>query len=380
MSPRGTRLLWAMVVLGLAARLVLAFAFYGQPYDQSSFAMVREALTQSPLDVYAGVGEFRWPYPPAYFLWIAAADGIAGLTGLAFHGLVNVPAMAADVGIAWIVQTHLGRRGADEKERLAAAGLVLLGPAFIAISGYHGQIDSVAILPAVAAVALWDAGGARRGLAAGLLLGVGIAVKTIPGLMLLALLPTARSKKEAAALIGGAAAVPLALLVPFLINDADAVTRALEYPPRGTAGGIGLISTVASNPVVEALLDHATLWNVAWLAGVAVLLWRARPEPTRAAVIVWLAAYAFATGFYLNYFVWGLPFILLDGGLVAAAAIQAAALAPLVVTYAGLFGTWIAGRAFDVPMLALWLAFCAGLAVRAREAIARQKRSEAPAA
>ena len=170
MSPRGARLLWAMVVLGLAARLVLAFAFYGQPYDQNSFAMVREALTHSPLDVYGSVGEFRWPYPPAYFLWIAAADGIADLTGLAFHGLVNVPAMAADVGIAWIVQAHLGRRGADENKRLAAAGLVLLGPAFIAISGYHGQIDSVAILPAVAAVALWDSGGARRGLAAGLLL------------------------------------------------------------------------------------------------------------------------------------------------------------------------------------------------------------------
>ncbi len=379
MSPRGTRLLWAMVAAGLAVRLVLAFAFYGQPYDQDSFAMVREALTQRPLDVYGSVGEFRWPYPPAYFLWIAAADGVADLTGLAFHGLVNVPAMAADVGIAWIVQAHLGRRGADEKKRLAAAGLVLLGPAFIAISGYHGQIDSVAILPAVAAVALWEKGGTGRGLAAGALIGVGIAVKTIPGMMLLALLPSARSKREAATLVGAAATVPLALLVPFLVSDPEAVTRALEYPPRGTAGGIGLISTLASNPVVKALLDHATLWNAAWLAGLALILWRARPAPTRAAVIVWLAAYAFATGFYLNYFVWGLSFLVLDGALVAAAAIQAVALAPMVVTYAGLFGSWIAGRAFDVPMLALWLAFCGGLALRLREALTRRKRDEAPA-
>ena len=379
MSARGARLLWAMVAAGLAARLVLAFAFYGQPYDQSSFAMVRESLAQSPLDVYAGVGEFRWPYPPAYFLWIVAADAVSDLTGLAFHGLVNVPAMAADVGIAWIVQAHLGRRGADEKKRLAAAGLVLLGPAFIAISGYHGQIDSVAMLPAVAAVALWDAGGPRRGLAAGALLGLGIAIKTVPGLMLLALLPSARSKGEAAALIGAAAAVPLALLAPYLLHDSEAVTRALEYPPRGTAGGIGLISTVAANPVVEALLDHATAWNAAWLAGVALVMWRARPEPTRAAVIVWLAAYVFATGFYLNYFVWGLSFVLLDGGLVAAAAVQAVALAPVVVTYAGLLGSWIAARAFDVPMLVLWLAFCLALAVRVREAFVRPAAGRAPA-
>ena len=379
MSQRATRLLWAMVAAGLLARLVLAFAFYGQPYDQDSFAMVRESLAQSPLDVYGNVGEFRWPYPPAYFLWIAAADGIADLTGLAFHGLINLPAMAADVGIAWIVQAHLGRRGADETKRLAAAGLVLVGPAFIAISGYHGQIDSVAILPAVAAVALWDARGPRRALAAGALIGLGIAVKTIPGLMLLALLPSARSKREAVTLVGAAAAVPLVLLVAYLVNDPDVVTRALEYPPRGTAGGIGLISTVSSNPVVEALLDHATLWNATWLAAVALVLWRARPAPTRAAVIVWLAAYAFATGFYLNYFVWGLSFILLDGGLVAAAAIQAVALVPMVVTYAGLFGSWIAARAFDVPMLALWLAFCVALALRVREALVAADRNEAPA-
>ena len=377
MSPRGRRLLWAMVAAGVAARLVLGFAFYGQAYDQDSFAMVREALARSPIDLYGSVGEFRWPYPPAYFLWIAVADGVADSTGLAFHGLVSVPAMAADVGIAWIVQMHLGRKGADERSRLAAAGLVLLGPAFVAISGYHGQIDSVAMLPAVAAVALWDRGGARRGLTAGALIGVGIAVKTIPGLILLALLPSARSRGEAAALLGAAAAVPLVLLAPYLVHDAGAVMQALEYPPRGTAGGIGLISTLAPNALLEAVLDHATIWNALWLLALALALWRARLAPTRAAVIVWLAAYVFATGFYLNYFVWGLSFILLDGGLVLAAGIQAAALAPLVVTYGGLFGTALAARTFQLPMLALWLTFCLGLAHSVREAFGRPPAARA---
>ena len=358
-----------MAAAGLTARLVLGFAFYGQPYDQDSFALVREALSRSTLDLYGSVGEFRWPYPPAYFLWIAVADGVADFTGVAFHGLVNLPAMAADVGIAWIVQAHLARKGAVETTRLAAAGLVLLGPAFIAISGYHGQIDSVAILPAVAAVALWDRGGARRGLAAGALIGIGIAVKTVPGLMLLALLPCARSRGEAATLVGAAVAVPLVLLAPYLLHDAGAVTQALEYPPRGTAGGLGLISTVAPNVLVKGVLDHATAWNALWLLALALVLWRIRPAPARAAVIVWLAAYVFATGFYLNYFVWGLSFILLDGGLALAAGIQAVALAPMIVTYAGLFGSSLAARAFDVPMLALWLAFCLGLAHRAREAL-----------
>src|SRR3712207_7140538 len=49
----------------------------------------------------------------------------------------------------------------------------------------------------------------NRALVAGLLIGAAIALKTAPGLVLLALLPTTRSNKERLQLIVTAAAVPL---------------------------------------------------------------------------------------------------------------------------------------------------------------------------
>jgi hypothetical protein len=351
---------WGMAAFGVAIELALAFAYVGQPYDQQSFAMVREALSAAPFDVYDRIAEGHWNYPPGYFLWIWPAGGIADATGLAFHGVVQLPAIAANVAIAWIVQRHLASRGLEAAPRLAAAGLVLLGPVFVAISGYHGQIDSVAILPAVLAFVLWDRGGAGRAVAVGLLIGAAIALKTAPGLLLLALLPSARSAREAVALIGWAAAIPLAMLAPYVITDAGRSLSAIEYPSVGTAGGLGLLSTTLPNPIVDGIRDLGTIWNGLWIAALGLLLWRLRPPPVRAAVIVWLALFVFGTGFYLHYLVWGLPFLLLDGALLAAAAIQALALAPLIVSYGSLFGGFVANRAFDVPMLALWL-LCAWL-------------------
>src|SRR5207302_10782054 len=105
--------------------------------------------------------------------------------------------IAADAAIAWLVQAGLGRAGASDRTRLSACALVALGPAFALISGMHGQIDSVAILPAVLALVVWERGGSRRALAAGLLIGRAASIKTAPGLMVLALLPSVRSRREA---------------------------------------------------------------------------------------------------------------------------------------------------------------------------------------
>lgn len=360
---------WGMAAVGVVARLVLAFAFHGDAYDQDSFQLVREGLSIAPLDVYEYVGDGHWNYPPGYFAWLWPAGEIADATGLAFHGLVHLPVIAAEVAIAWIVQWYLAGRGVARERCLAAAGLVLLGPLFVAISGYHGQIDSVAILPAVLAVALWDRDVRARALKAGLLLGVAIAVKTAPGLLLLALLPSVRSPKEGIQLVVAAAVVPLVALAPWLVADGERVIGALDYPSAGNAGGIGLVSTTAPNAIVDGIRELGSIWNLLWIGAVAGLLWRTRPSPTRAAVIVWLALFVFGTGFYLHYLVWGLPFLLLDGSLLVVVAVQGVVLVPLIVNYGGLFGSFVANRAFDLPMLALWLYFAYLLAARSVSAL-----------
>ncbi len=132
--------------------------------------------------------------------------------------MIRVPSILADAAIAWIVQEWLERTGRSHQERLLAAGLISLGPAFITIAGYHGQFDAVAILPGALAVSLWSSDDSpHRALTAGLLIGLGGALKTVPLLLVLALLPTARSRREALTLLL-APALPVVLsLAPFAI-------------------------------------------------------------------------------------------------------------------------------------------------------------------
>ena len=236
MSAPGTyrTLLWSLLAVGAALRLVLAFTTDGVVPDLESFRIVARSLRDAPGHVYAIANSHppfvRWPYPPGYFPYIAGADRFADATGLDFLSVIRLGPIAADLVIAWVVQAFLGRQGHVPATRLAAAALVALGPPFAAVSGYHGQIDAVAILPAVLALALWErTDAAWRGPAAGALIGLGGSIKTIPLLMVLALLPSARSPREAAQLVVCAAAVPLLAITPWLVSEGTGWTRVFRY-------------------------------------------------------------------------------------------------------------------------------------------------------
>ncbi|MGI9021602.1 MAG: glycosyltransferase 87 family protein [Solirubrobacterales bacterium] len=390
MTDRGRRLLWLIIAAGTVGRTVLAFATVGQEFDIESLRLVAAQLDESPLELYrivnagsdAGSIEIlRWPYPPGYLPWAAAALALADATGLPFHGVVQLAPIAADAAIAWLVQDYLGARGASERTRLGAVALVALGPAFWLISGYHGQLDPVAILPAVAAVWAWErTPPARRGLVAGALIGLGGAVKTVPLLVTLALLPSARSFREAATLIGAAAAVPLLALAPFLIADFDGASRALGgYSGAPGLGGItmllqpGLSRAVLTgdfpieiDPLVQALYDNAAVIILLTLAAAAAVLARYRPAPAEGAALIWLGIYVTSPTFFAQYAVWGLPFMLMCAQLGRVALIQAVLLAPTLLLYALPWEAGVATSAYVVAMAALWLLWVAALVAQAR--------------
>jgi hypothetical protein len=375
-SRGGRQLLWTLLAVGTAVRLLVMALTSGQPYDMGSFQIVHAALHDHGLDTYSVVntgGQFHWPYPPAFFPWILVAGHFAGTVALSFADIVRLPSIFADAAIAWLVQDFLGRRGATERRRLVAAGLVALGPSFIIISGYHGHIDSLAILPAVGALWLWEHGDiGRRALLAGLLIGFGAALKTVPGLMVIALLPTVRSWREAGTLIGAAVAVPLATLVPFFLSDPAGVRHLADYGGVPGAGGLTLLvqpdlarALLAKPPpfsgATQTLLDHQGLVNAVVLGAVAVLVFVRRVSATRAAVLVWLAVWAFGTGFLFQYLVWGLPFLLLDDHLVAAGALQIVALFAALLFYLAPWHSEAIVVVYVALMLALWVAWVGGL-------------------
>ena len=300
-----------------------------------------------PFALYADVNPSsgaRWPYPSGYLPWLLVASWIAGHSALPFHGVVQLPPILADAGLAWVGQAFLGDRGAGERTRLVAAALVAAGPSFAFVSGYEGQFDNAAILPAAAAVLAWGRmAPSGRAPAAGLLLGLGAALKTVPAIVALALLPRVSSRREAAVLLGAAVAVPILLLVPWLVAEPHATVDSLRYSGVPGLGGLSLLAqpnlldywlldgSVQLSGLSNTLLDLRFVITAVALAAATALLARRRPDPAVGAVLLWLAVFASAVSFGPRYVVWGLPFMLMAGYLREAALLQLLAFPAAVI-------------------------------------------------
>jgi len=384
LSPRGRQLLWGMLIVGAAVRLVVAFTTRGVDADIEAYEMVWDAVGEKPLELYSLTTTAfpHWPYPSLFVPWIALSGGLHDLTGLRFDGLVQVAPIAADLALVWVVQAFLGQRGASETTRLAAAALVALGTSFVFISGYHGQIDALAILPPILALWYWDrAGPERSAVVAGVLIGVGGAIKFPPLMLLFALLPTARSIREGAVLISSAAGVVLLSLAPFLLADFDATSEALRAN-KGLPGfgGISLVlqpdlagawlgtnRTVEMSSLSESLYDRAGLLSGAIvLAAGAVAFWLRLP-PVNAAVLLFLAVYALAANFAFQYLVAGLVVFLMAGRLRAVAALQLAVLIPTVILYVHERRDLALHNVYTPIMIAVWAAFLVALVLYLRQ-------------
>jgi Glycosyltransferase family 87 len=372
MSGLRSPLLWTLLAVGLAIRVVLAFAFRGTNHvviEEIAASSVRNWDWQS---VYEIAPFIEWTYPPLFLGWLAGASWLSDVSGLSFHGLAKLGPTLADVGLALVVYAYLGWRGASERLRLAGVALVMLGPSFIAISGYHGQIDSVAILPAAVGVIVWErSSGPHRALWAGLLIGVGAAVKAPPLLLLVPLLASARSWREAAELAGGALAVLLITLGPLWARGID-LSTVVQYSGSPGWGGLSLVIDPAvgwhflTMGVNAPRPDHSGLAltiqdNARWitlvaLAAYAGFVFHYRPAVIDAAALLWLVIYAFSPNFFLNYLVWGLPFFIMAGFLIEVAVLQVLLIAPTLGYYVALWPnpSTVTGIFYVPALIALW--------------------------
>lgn len=371
---RHARLIGGLLALGLVIRLAVVDGTDGVTFDMASFMQVEAALREHAFGMYAEIHPSRWPYPPGYLPFVAFAG--LEVPPLQLQSWIRLPAVAADLGLAVLVQDLLGRFGASPARRVWGAGLVALGPIFVGVSSFNGQLDPVATLLALAALWVWTRPGmARRALYAGLLIGAGAAVKTVPGLMVLALAPTARSWRELATLVASAAAVLVAALLPFVVATPSEALRVFTYHGVPGFGGVSLLvhpefaqRTLAGLPVqaTDALIfmrDHghqAVLLPA--LAVLGLLLWRRRPDAVTASVLLWLALWVFGANFFLQYLVWGLPFLLVRGHLRAVAAVQLGLLPALLAAYNApvpeAWALWL----YTGPVVAAWAAALVALA------------------
>lgn len=385
------RSLWTLVGVGVIVRLVLGFSTRGAAFDIDSFEIVRRALADDPLGLYGAVnqGYARWPYPPLFLPWMALSGWLSDTIGLSYDGWVQLPMAAADAGIAWVVQELLRVRGASERARLAAVALVMFGPSFLLTTGYHGQIDSAAILPAIAALLVWERGGDRRALAAGLLIGVGGAIKVVPLVLLLPLVVGARSRREAMELVVSAGAVVLGALAPWLVADFGATVDSLGNRGFPGLGGISLIAapgladaalrggTPDASGVIDWIVQNGWMVPAAGLAAATAVLVRRRPDPLIGSVIVWMVLMALGVNFALQYAVWGLPFLIAAGWLRRAAAVQVVLLPAAIVFYLAPWDSSAAVVVYCASMIAAWLLLMVLLAQAVRDTRPRSRSAAA---
>ncbi|MEA2305006.1 MAG: hypothetical protein QOH43_2286 [Solirubrobacteraceae bacterium] len=384
MSPARRPLLWLIAAVGLGVRLFLAFHWYGNG-DIFTFQLIGLQAEQHGVHTYAtNIDGVFWPYPPGYLPWLVAAVKLSRETGVAFQSLVQALPILADLGIAIAVYVHLGWRGATERSRVAGFALVMLGPVFIAISGYHGQIDPVATLAGVLAFLVWERStGPGRPIAAGLLIGVGAVLKTVPVLLLVPLLVSARSVKEAAKLVAAAVVVAAIACLPFLVAEPAGFRKGLAYTGVPGRGGLSLIADPAfaadrrlnSGLATVGVPNDVANWisraggpiTLVILVVLLAFLLRYRPAPIDGVVLLWLAVFALSPNFLLQYLIWALPFFIMAGYLWETALLQVAVIPVLLITY---LSPSVYGRtgadAYVVIMACLWAFWVIALAVVAR--------------
>ena len=383
--------LWTLGLLalaGLGARLFFAFHWFGSG-DLVTFALVGGIADKDLLHTYAtNHGFVFWPYPPGYLPVMIEAPKIANDLGIAYDRVIQMVPILADLAIAFAVYVYLGWRNASQAMRLAGFSLVALGPAFIAISGYHGQIDAVAILPGILAFMLWERRPTQGGaLGSGALIGLGAVIKTVPLLIILPLLFSARSVREKVQLVGAAAGVVALICLPFYLAEPSGFRHGpLSYSGVPSRGGLSLIAdpafaaarrtdinlTFSAEPSAFASwVSHAngplTVLVLVLLAG---FLYRYRPALIDAVVLLWLAVFVFSPNFLLQYLVWALPFFIMAGYLKEVAALQIALIPALIITY--ITPSALSDGAADLyvaMMIGLWVFWVVALVTVARRVV-----------
>ena len=188
----------------------------------------------------------------------------------------------------------------------------------------------------------------RRAVEAGLLIGVGTTIKTVPLLLLLPFLFSTRSGRERALLVATALGVVATACLPFLLAEPKASRRVRSRlwcaQPRGRADRSPLaashlrsdpsLALVGSFPGAAGWLsDHGGPITFVVLLTLAGFLWRYRPATVDGIVTLWLAIFAFSPNFLLQYMVWALPFFIMAGYLRVTALLQLVVIPALLVTY-----------------------------------------------
>lgn len=312
----------------LATRVVMVGLANGHtPRDVTRYFQFAGNLVTEGRDPLTRLPQFQWNFLPL-MPYVFALEQQLGLT---WQLAGKIAPVLADVAI-----TLLLARLATGPDAGRVPLLYALCPVPILVTGLHGQVEPVALALGLAGLLLARR---HRAVGSGLLLGLAVATKTWPVLLVLGPLRETPVRRWWRLLLPLAAVlVALLLSIPAFLHDSlrAAVHVLANYRSyTGVWGWTGILNYFGKvgggyrGPRVDTVQHIGTAVTLLAVAAVVALFWRAGAVPLTAAVL--LTFLVVTAGFGAQYLLWPVPFVLLlrrRTGLVFAVA------ASLYATYA----------------------------------------------
>lgn len=350
------RVLAAVLVIGVLARVVLLPLWHGQDFTVwtlASAATVHGTNIYTDHPAYPG-GPFA--YLPLFLYVETAMYWLAGGTHLSFVILGKLPMLAADTAIALVLYRTLLRRGRSPHLAGLVVALFYLNPLVLYNSALYGRFDSIACL----LLLLSTLRPHPRDRDAGWF-GLAVAAKTFPLFTLASFLvatpPGKRLRKLAIAF-----AVVLAICLPYLTSATAVLRDAALYDNNKTPQGMSWW-TLLPDSTSGSAAGWADLGFVAFAIGSVFLARRIAPISLETAVAATLVLFVALNKVVLEqYLIWPLPWLVLLCASADRLRVRASLAIVGVLTVAGLLDNESfhpLGRA--CPILGVALAGC-GLA------------------
>jgi len=320
------RRLWAgsgLFLLTLGIRLLPAWLLKHEVADMQTYRTVANAVGHGD-NVYAFPITFPYvPYSQFIPAWLLA---VAERTGWSFDFVMKIPMILTDACTTLLIFGYLQWRALPFRLSVGWALAWALNPVSILISAFHGNLMSIVPFLALAAYVSAEVGETSRNrdlllLVSGLLLGLAIAMRTYPVLLVpVFLLLFCRTVSETAAFIF-VAAVPAGLSsLPYLFLARETFLReVLGYGGLTDFGWVSVLRAMAFiagghrvlsvDPVL--LSRTKELFLGAYLLVCLTMPFFSRSALGRALMIAPLLFYALYGGVSAQYLVWVLPFAVL---------------------------------------------------------------------
>lgn len=317
----------ARVLVGVAALLVRAAVSLvqdGAAFDVLvSYRSIGDRVLHGS-DVWSGDTESLATYPPPIYAWWAIAALVPDAHPHIFAAVVRAPFWIADAGLAVLLVRLLpGQLG------VRAGWIYALSPAVIAVPTLHGQHDPVTDLLLVIGVVMLATH--RHEVRAGLVIGLGVAIKQWPVFFLLPLIAAVRRPRILPFLAAVAAPVLVAYAAYGITHPHDATQGFVDvvtYRPHREGLGTSLFMPSRANGGVF------TATNIVVTLGagaVGALMVRRGWSLVDAVAVDMLLLVGLSPTVSDQYLMWAFPFLLLAGRL-RTAALLGAGLLPAVLS------------------------------------------------